>query len=129
LIAFRPVRQVPVHRQLHCQHRLFSVRALFCPALAPSCANPFAAFAVLQHAPLVLASSFRVHVPLPSPSHCLSTGVVQVMTQKVITSIEYALSVIKKTIMDLWASTLEYFREMLNETWTNTTQMFEDFDK
>ena len=51
------------------------------------------------------------------------------MTQKVITSIEYALSVIKKTIMDLWDSTLEYFRDMLNETWTNTTQMFEDFDK
>ena len=80
-----------------------------------------------RHWCLLRHSAF--HVPLLSPSHCLSTGVVQVVAQKVLTSIEYALSAIKKTIMDLWDSTLEYFREMLNESWTNTTQMFEDFDK
>ena len=83
---------------------------------------------------------------VPSASHCLSTGLVRKAIEKVKLQVEYALSVVAAAIKNLWtryrllillpvcalnlcASTLEYFREALNETWTTSQQMFEAFDK
>jgi len=41
----------------------------------------------------------------------------------------HALEVVVAAIKDLWNSTLEYFREALNESWENAEQMFAAFDK
>ena len=94
----------------------------------------------------------RIVILVPSPSHCTSntTGMVQYVMLHVqlqvrcaalpltitpftridlIIANRHALEVVVAAIKDLWNSTLEYFREALNESWENAEQMFAAFDK
>lgn len=41
----------------------------------------------------------------------------------------FPLMLLPVCALNVCTSTLEYFREALNESWTNSQQMFEAFDK
>jgi len=63
------------------------------------------------------------------PSHCITTGLVQGVINSLKVQVEHALHLVTRTIKDLWSSTLDYFREALNESWSTAEQMFAAFDR